>query len=188
MEIRNNNEALESIASLEAFLDGRLKIAKAEISSIESQLSRWRELVSRVENGLAALQEVRKVWNLLGQTVPALAPSASNPRDSLNAVVSLLRAAHGPMRAKEIAQEASAKKLIDSTKGAAGVEAMVRTMLSRNEQVFVNIGWGWWDLVERKQKGNNVIRLPDKELVLQMMAKPDKPREAEPDESRPKTA
>ncbi|MFZ0890562.1 MAG: hypothetical protein WA005_19140 [Candidatus Binataceae bacterium] len=146
MDIKDEKQALEAVNALESYLKERLTEAHYNLSAAQQEVTRWQTMVASLESRTKSITFLITQW-------PAYKPSIpSTPDENLRAVVSILSASGGPMRIKAIAELAFKKEMIGSTKGLSGVTSTVSNVVSRHSpRVFVNTGWGWWDLAERRR-------------------------------------
>ena len=144
----------------------RLNRAKEDEKTLRIDLGHLQLVISGLEDTLRLLEAKMESEETSG--VPA-----SKAKENLDAVIRVLRLNGKAMRRKDIANRAYELGLITSTKGSDGVDAIVGNILARNERLFTNTGWGWWDLSERqKNEEAQPLRFP---------------REKEPKTESPKT-
>ena len=148
-------------------LTHRLNKARSERQALQRELTEFELIISGFEQTIGLLRA-----QMESDRIPRAEAVASTSRENLDAVIKVLRLNGKGMRRKDIAKRAHELQLISSTKGAEGVDAIVGNILSRNApRLFVNTGWGWWDLAERN-KAEQPLRFP---------------REKEPETESPKT-
>ena len=115
---------------------------------------RLREVIEHLQKTLKILQGEESTSGSVSTEQPQPeAVQATMPEENLKAVTDIIRSNGTPMRRKDIAKKAIKGSLIISKNGPSGVDPIVGNILSRNEpRMFVNTGWGWWDLAERQKK------------------------------------
>jgi hypothetical protein len=148
MTVKDENQAFESIQEVIAFLNEQLTDARYKIQIHSNVVNRLSESVKSMDHRLTQLKILAAGWP---KNTPIPEPVAtSTPDESLKNVVAILSANSGPMRIKSIAKYAFDKGLIRSTGGIDGVTSIVSNIMSRHSpRLFVNTGWGWWDVAER---------------------------------------
>jgi hypothetical protein len=147
MAVKDETQAFENIQEIIAFLSEKLTDARYKLRIRSEEVNQLNSLIKSVDQRLTQLNLLAAGWPK--ETPPAPDTSASTPDDSLRAVVDILSAHGGPMRIKSIAKYASENNLIRSTGGPDGIASIISNLLSRHSpRVFVNTGWGWWDLAE----------------------------------------
>lgn len=110
-----------------------------------------RELIAQLEKHIGLLEEESPL--LTNAPAPPEAVKPTTPEENLRAIMDILRKNGNSMRRSEIAKKAVDLGLIVSKSGPSGVDPIVGNILSRNEpRLFINTGWGWWDLAERHKK------------------------------------
>ena len=126
----------------------RLNRAKSDEKTLLMDLGHLQLVINGLGDALRLLEA--KMESREAPESPNAMPSKA--KENLDAVIRVLRLNGKGMRRKDISNRAYKDGLISSTKGADGVDAIVGNILARNERLFTNTGWGWWDLAER-QKG-----------------------------------
>lgn len=178
MKIQREKDALEAINALEAYVKDRLTDARMRAGVLEGELLKLRQFIKVMENRANSLQTSKLHW-----TLPLPFPEESvrttlAPEDSsLRAVISILESSQSKMRVSAIAAYAHEKGLIASSRGLSGVISNVNNIVSRHSpKIFMNCGWGWWDLTERQQKQR---AMPAQLPVRPMTANQETPNEDE---------
>jgi hypothetical protein len=150
MAVKDETQAFENLQEVIAFLNERLTDARFKLSIHNNEVSRLSETIKSLEHRVTQLSVLTAGWPRNIPTPPAI--NTSTPDESLKNVVAILSANSGPMRIKSIAQYAFDKGLIRSTGGIVGVTSIVSNIMSRHSpRLFVNTGWGWWDVAERQK-------------------------------------
>lgn len=150
MAIKDENQALEAVREVRQFLNDQLTHARFRAQACQAELRNLEHLIESLDSRLKQMNVLMAVWPKEAHKTAADTVTSA-PEESLRSVVGILKASTGPMRIKSIAKYAFEKGLIRSTGGLEGVTSIVSNLMSRHSpRLFVNTGWGWWDLAERQ--------------------------------------
>ena len=138
------------------------------VESIMDSLRLALEEEKKLKGVIEHLEQTLKI--LKGEEAPLVSVSTESqreaiqtttPEENLKAVMDIIRSNGTPMRRKDIVKRAIKSGLILSKNGPNGVDPLVGNILSRNEpRLFINTGWGWWDLADRQKRINSSSATP----------------------------
>jgi hypothetical protein len=160
MKFQREKDALEALEAVEAYVKERLTDMHLKARALESELTKLRTSIKILENRAQTLQ-VSKVHWITPISPDESAPPGTVPVDSLQAIISILESSSGAMRVRTIAEYAHRKGLIISSNGLDGVASIVSNKVSQNSpKIFINAGFGWWDLTARRKPKVSVSAVP----------------------------
>jgi hypothetical protein len=150
IKFAREKEALEALEAIEAYVKERLTDARLKASRLQSELAIVNQAIKVLESRAQSLQISKTHW-MTPISPDESIPTGAIPTDSLDVIVSILKSSTGPMRVRAIGEYAFKKGLIASSRGLTGVISIVSNRVSLNApKIFTNVGWGWWDLTERR--------------------------------------